>query len=97
MLSSPKAELSAWQLKGNVTFYEAANIEREMSQALQRGVVRFDWQAVDKVDSAAVALALQLQRIAVTKKVELVHCHLPQAFLDLADLYGVSHFVTRIE
>lgn len=52
---------------------------------------------MDKVDSAAVALALQLQRIAVTKKVELVHCHLPQAFLDLADLYGVSHFVTRIE
>lgn len=97
MLSSPKAELSPWPLKGNVTFYEAAKIEREISQAVQRGVVCFDWQAVEKVDSAAVALALQLQRIAAANHVALSHLHLPQAFLDLADLYGVSHLVTSVQ
>ena len=65
-------------------------VMREASAACRDGVRVVDLGSVSDVDSAALALALELMREANAADRKLVFENLPQAMEKLAQLYAVS-------
>ncbi len=52
-----------------------------------------DFSGVTGVDSSAVALLLEWRRRAAERRLVLEFADLPQALLDLAELYGVAELI----
>jgi phospholipid transport system transporter-binding protein len=83
-----------WMLQGEVTTTTVPRIfEQSATLPLPTtGVV--DCDAVDIVDSTAVALLLAIKRRAKAEKRALVFANVPQPLLTLADVYGVASLLT---
>ncbi len=81
------------RLEGPVTLHTVPDLLAEATGHLANGVRRVDFSAVTEVDSAAVALALELQRQVRTANGALALENLPQAMQNLAHLYGVSELL----
>lgn len=75
---------------GSLTLEHATRILAAGEQALSEGVNRFDFSAVDKVDSSALSLILCWRRRAQALGRELEIINLPESMASLAALYGVS-------
>lgn len=67
---------------------------RAASAACREGVHVVDFAGVSDVDSAAVALALELKREAEVAGRNLVFANLPQAMEKLARLYAVAEMIS---
>jgi len=67
---------------------------REASVACRDGVRVVDLSGVSEVDSAALALAVQLLREARAAGREIVFANVPQAMRKLAQLYAVSDLIS---
>ena len=78
---------------GPLTMETVPKFTGVVDQHFRAGVTQIDFSAVTEIDSSAVALALEWQRIAAGNKVQLQLCNLPPAMLNLARLYGVSELV----
>ena len=77
----------------SLTFANAAEIARVGLAQLQAGDGEFDFSAVERVDSAALALILDWLRAAQAGQRTLVLRDLPQNLLDLAALYGLADLI----
>ena len=66
---------------------------RDWLPAVRAADCRLDWAAVRRVDSAALALALELAREAGQHGHSLQHLHLPVEVESLIDLYGLQAFI----
>jgi ABC-type transporter Mla MlaB component len=83
-----------WMLQGEVTTATVARIfEQSATLPLPTsGIV--DCDAVDVVDSTAVALLLALKRRAKSEKRAVAFANVPKPLLTLADVYGVADLLT---
>lgn len=84
---------STWMLKGSITFKESAALAKQLGAQLN-GIEEINWSQVQAVDSSAVSLALELNRLALRHGRRLRHVALPRALMSLANLYGVEHLVS---
>lgn len=75
------------RLTGLLTVDTVAERLRELRPHLAEGVTQLDFSGVDHADSAALALIFSAQRAASGP---LTVSGLPESFVTLAELYGVS-------
>lgn len=78
------------RLEGAVTMDTVAGMLDEARAACREGAVRVDFSSVSEVDSAAIALALELKRDAAERQGSLAFDNLPASLLKLIDLYGIG-------
>lgn len=81
-------------IDGPLGIENARSVLRDAIAACRDGVRVVDLAGVSEVDSAAVALALELKREAAGAGRELTFANLPQAMEKLARLYAVSHMIS---
>ena len=81
------------RVSGPLTMSTVPLLADALTEHLVADPVQIDFSEVTDVDSSAVALTLEWQRLAARKKVLLQFLNLPEAMLNLAKLYGVSEFV----
>lgn len=81
------------RVSGPLTMSTVPLLADALVEHLVADPVEIDFSEVTDVDSSAVALTLEWQRLAARKKVLLHLRNLPEAMLNLAKLYGVSEFV----
>ena len=80
-------------LEGPVTIATVSALLEQSRLLLAPGVAVLDFKGVTEVDSAAVALALECMREARRRKLALSLANLPEAMLNLAQLYAVSELL----
>jgi phospholipid transport system transporter-binding protein len=80
-------------VSGDLTLNTATRQLAEGLDAIKRGCVEFDFSAVAKLDSAALAFILACQRSANASNQKLHFLHLPANLKNLATLYGVAPFL----
>lgn len=73
-----------------ITLSNAPALAAAGAAALAAGDCEFDFGAVSRADSSAVALLLDWQRSAQAAGRSLRLVNLPPAVIELADLYGVA-------
>lgn len=88
-----RREGAGLRVSGPLTMETVPELAAGLAQFLDGGNVEIDFSEVTEVDSSAVALTLEWQRMAAGKKVSLGLRNLPDSMLNLSKLYGVSEFV----
>jgi phospholipid transport system transporter-binding protein len=81
------------RLQGALTVDNAASLLNELKPHLERGIQTLDLSAVEKVDSAALALIFSSLRQSRAAGHELRLAGLPANILTLAELYGVAELL----
>jgi phospholipid transport system transporter-binding protein len=81
-------------IDGPLGIENARAVLRDAAAACNDGVRVVDLAGVSEVDSAAVALALELEREAVAAGRELAFTNLPQSMQELARLYAVADMIS---
>lgn len=71
----------------------AAELAAAGRASLAAGEVEFDFGAVERVDSAALAVVLEWRRAARAAGREIELRNLPASLTELADLYGVAELI----
>jgi phospholipid transport system transporter-binding protein len=80
-------------LQGALTVDNAASLLNELKPHLERGIQTLDLSAVEKVDSAALALIFSSLRQSRAAGHELRLAGLSANILTLAELYGVAELL----
>jgi phospholipid transport system transporter-binding protein len=80
-------------IDGPLDIEHARSVLRDAAAACGDGVRIVDLSGVSVVDSAAVALALELERAAAAAGRKLAFANLPQAMQELARLYAVAEMI----
>ena len=84
------------RFSGPVTVATVTSLLAQAEKMVKSGACILDFSAVTEIDSAAVALVLQLQRVAASRAVParaLGLQALPDAMTNLAGLYGVQELL----
>ena len=88
-----RREGDALRVSGPLTMDTVPELANAIEEHLAAGATRIDFSEVTEVDSSAVALTLEWQRLAARNNVVLDLQNLPSAMLNLSKLYGVSELV----
>ncbi|MFA5172217.1 MAG: STAS domain-containing protein [Sulfuriferula sp.] len=80
-------------VSGDLTLNTATKQLADGLDAIKQGCVEFDFAAVAKLDSTALAFILVCQRAASNSNYKLSCTHLPENLKNLAILYGVDPFL----
>jgi phospholipid transport system transporter-binding protein len=85
-------------LNGELSFNTAAAVLRAAQTALrdEKGTVEIDLTAIRRVDSAGVALLIELLRFAKQRGIALYFTHIPQQLESLAAVSGVDGLLPRL-
>ena len=83
----------ALKVSGPLTMQTVPELSEAVEVHFQAGANKIDFSEVTEVDSSAIALALEWQRIAARNKVSLELRNLPASMINLSKLYGVSELV----
>ena len=83
-------------LEGPVTIATVSALLQQCRLLLAPGVAVLDFKGVTEVDSAAVALALECLRTARLRKLALSLANMPEAMLNLAQLYAVAELLQAV-
>jgi phospholipid transport system transporter-binding protein len=86
------AEGGRLRVSGPVTLVNAAVLATDAEQYLS-GEVVVDLAAVTEVDSSALSLLFEWQRVAQRRQCKLSFCNLPASLASLAELYGVTDLI----
>jgi phospholipid transport system transporter-binding protein len=81
------------RLQGALTVDNAASLLNELKPHLERGIQTLDLSALEKVDSAALALIFSSLRQSRAAGHELRRAGLQANILTLAELYGVAELL----
>lgn len=81
------------RVTGPLTMQTVPAMVGAVEEHLVAGATQIDFSQVTEVDSSAVALTLEWQRVAARNHVSLELLNLPAAMLNLSKLYGVSDLV----
>jgi len=84
------------RFEGPVTIATVSALLAQCRLLLAPGVAVLDFKGVTEVDSAAVALALECMREARRRKLALSLVNLPEAMLNLAQLYAVAEWLKAV-
>jgi phospholipid transport system transporter-binding protein len=80
------------RLSGPVTLATATALATAVEQHLDADLV-VDLAAVTEVDSSALSLLFEWQRVAKSRQRKVSFCNLPASLSSLAELYGVSDLI----
>jgi phospholipid transport system transporter-binding protein len=83
----------ALHVTGPLTMDTVPALVSAVEEHLIAGATQIDFSGVTEVDSSAVALTLEWQRVAARNHVSLGLLNLPASMLNLSKLYGVSDLV----
>lgn len=86
-------EDSCCRITGAVTVDSVGGLLRELQPQLAKGVDTLDFSGVETADSAALALIFSAMRQARQAGRTLACSGLPDSFITLAELYGVSELL----
>ena len=86
-------EGDALRVTGPLTMQTVPELAEAVEEHFRTGANQIDFSEVTEVDSSAVALTLEWQRLAARNNVLLQLRNLPAAMLNLSKLYGVSELV----
>ncbi len=77
----------------NITFANVAELSKQVSDSIKNGDVSFDFTNVEKVDSSAIALALDIvrQAEATDSKQKVCFLNTPESFKNLTHLYHLEN------
>lgn len=78
---------------GAVTVDSVGGLLRELQPRIASGLATLDFSAVERVDSAALALVFSAMRQAKQAGHTLTCTALPESFTTLAELYGVAELL----
>mgnify|MGYP003336686597 FL=1 len=81
------------RIGGALTLTTVPDVCPQVALQIEQGAHVLDFSDVTEVDSSAVALALEWQRIAARSGISLRLENLPASMLNLSKLYGVSELV----
>ena len=81
------------RVTGPLTMQTVPELAEAVEEHLRTGANQIDFSEVTEVDSSAVALTLEWQRLAARNNILLRLLNLPAAMLNLSKLYGVSELV----
>ena len=87
------------QLPAELTHLQARELTQRLGQevmALGESIVAVDASALDRFDSSALAVLLQLRRDALSAGKRFSVKGLPQRLRELAGLYGVAELLTDL-
>jgi ABC-type transporter Mla MlaB component len=76
--------------QGALTMATAGALFRDFERCHQRGAVIFDFAAVDRVDSSALAIILAVLRQAQSGA-QVRFRHVPTAIMSFAEIYSLEH------
>ena len=82
-----------WTFAGSLTYANAGPVLAAALEMMLPSSGEVDLNDVDAVDSAAVAVLLEIKRRAVDEGRSLVFANVPAALTTLADLYGVDEML----
>lgn len=86
-----------WHISGDVLMADAQALLKQ-SEVLPMGAdIEIDFSAVTDVDTVALSLMLEWLRRAVKNNSKVTFRHLPENLISLADLYGVTDFITQTQ
>lgn len=89
-MGSTEGGREVFAVTGNVGLGEARALQTEGLRAIAAGARVVDWSAVQRTDSAGLAVLLAWIRGAAEQGVKLEVRHLPSSLAQLARLYGVE-------
>ena len=81
------------RISGAVTVDTVGGLLRELRPRIASGSTTLDFSAVERVDSAALALVFSAMRQAAQAGHALECTGLPESFTTLAELYGVAELL----
>ena len=81
-------------IEGPVTLATHVALREAATPLFGDGALDIDWQGVEAVDSSALCLILHWRRLAAAAGRPLNFRNLPGGVTALAELYGVSEFVS---
>lgn len=85
---------NSYQTAAELSLRNAVTEQRAGSAAIAQGQLSFDLAALAVVDSAAVAVLLEWQRVARAQGKTLCFQNIPASLESLIALYGVSELLT---
>jgi phospholipid transport system transporter-binding protein len=86
-----------WRISGNVLIDDAQKL-LDLSAALPlENDVEIDFSEVTDVDTVALSLMFEWQRRASKNNCNVRYRNLPANLISLADLYGVTDFISQTE
>ena len=86
-------EGDALRVTGPLTMQTVPELSEAVEEHFRAGANQIDFSDVTEVDSSAVALMLEWQRLAARSNISLRLRNLPVAMINLSNLYGVSELV----
>lgn len=77
----------------SITFANVVELSKQVSDSIKSGDITFDFTNVEKVDSSAIALALDIVRQAETmdSKQKVRFLNTPESFKNLTHLYHLEN------
>ena len=84
-----------WLLEGDILMQTANSFLTQSKGLFSQSNVTVDFSQVGEVDTAAVSLMLEWQRMAVATGIAITFTNLPTNLLSLATLYGVEGFIPQ--
>lgn len=86
-------EGKCWQLSGNILMQTAGELVGTSKQYPMLPDMIIDFAQVKEVDTAAISLMMEWQRVAKDAGVRVTFLNLPENLLSLTKLYGVEAFI----
>lgn len=86
-----------WRISGDVLMVDAQALLNQSAVLPMDGDIEIDFSAVTDVDTVALSLMLEWQRRAAKNNSKVTFSHLPVNLISLADLYGVTDFITQTQ
>lgn len=86
---------NTWQVQGDLNFETTPELFTSAQEAMSKQIpASIDLAAVERVDSAGVALMLDWIRAARARDKTLQFRNVPDHMMSIAELCGVSHLLT---
>ena len=82
-----------YPVQGEITIASVTSQLADAFAALKQGMAIYDFAALQRMDSSALALFLLCQREAEGLGMQLKCINLPQNLKNLATLYGVENYI----
>lgn len=82
-----------YPVQGEISIASVTSQLADAFVALKQGIAIYDFAALQKMDSSALALILMCQREAERLGMQLKCINMPQNLKNLAALYGVEEYI----
>ena len=86
-----------WRISGNVLMDDAQKLLEQSAALPLENDIEIDFSQVTDVDTVALSLMFEWQRRASEHNCNVRYLNLPANLISLADLYGVTDFISQTQ